>query len=407
MKILMVLHSPVYPPESGVMKRNYHLFCEAARRHEVSVIILGPQDGAAFVQACGHLCKTVVFVQVKTSRWRYRLRALFHLLTWRSEARSLHVPRLQEAITKLLTQERFDLVHVSTPFLLYHHFPRGTCVVSDAHNVEHDNLQRAYREARGPLRKLYFFLSYLTLRRDEIVNIRKCQLLMATSERDASLFRTHIPDTPIAVVPNGVDVSYFAPTDSPLERNTLVFTGLMEYYPNEHGVLYFLEKVFPLIRQRLPGTKLYVVGAKPSPRVTVHASDNVVVTGYVKDVRPFLSRAEVAIIPLFIGGGTRLKALEAIAMKKPIVTTSIGCEGLDLRDGKTALFANSPREFADAVITLLNDPSLRMSLAQGAWDEVLSRYRWESVGDELDRAYTAASMTHQRLENEAQHGYVQ
>jgi polysaccharide biosynthesis protein PslH len=400
MKILMVLHSPVYPPESGVMKRNYHLFCEAARRHDVTVIILGAQDRAVFMKACGHLCRKVVFVHMPKSRWLSRVRSLLYLLTWRSEARTLHVKRLQEAIDEVMKEERFDLVHVSTPFLLYHEFPAGTCLVSDAHNVEYDNIQRAYREARSPIRKLFYFLVYLTLRHDEIANIRKCNVLTPTSGRDAGLFRPHIPSTPIVVVPNGVDTEYFAPQDTPVEPKALVFTGLMEYYPNEHGILYFLEKIFPLVLQRLPETRLYIVGANPSARVTVHASRNVVVTGYVNDVRPYIARAEVALIPLLIGGGTRLKALEAIAMKKPIVTTSVGCEGLDLKDGETALFADTPRAFADAVIRLLNDPSLRTSLAQRAWDEVLSQYRWQSVGEKLNCAYTTARATHKQVRTE-------
>jgi polysaccharide biosynthesis protein PslH len=336
-----------------------------------------------------------VFVHVPKSRWLSRLRTLLYLLTWRSEARSLHVRRLQEAITTITKEERFDLVHVSTPFLLYHEFPKGTCLVSDAHNVEYDNIQRAYREAGSPIRKLFYYLVYRTLRHDEIANIRKCNLLMATSDRDAALFRPHIPDKPIVVVPNGVDTDYFAPMDVPVEPHTLVFTGLMEYYPNEHGILYFLEKIFPLVLQQLPETRLYIVGANPSPRLTVHASKKVIVTGYVTDVRPFLARGEAVIIPLLIGGGTRLKALEAIAMKKPIVTTSIGCEGLDLTDGETALFADTPRAFADAVIRILNDPSLRTSLARRAGDEVLSKYRWQSVGDQLHGAYATAHAAHQ------------
>jgi polysaccharide biosynthesis protein PslH len=400
MKILMVMHSPVYPPESGVMKRNYHLLVEAARRHDVSAIILGVQDRAAFDKACGHLCKKVVFVHLYRSRWMSRLRSILNLLFWRSEARALHVPSLQKAITSLLAAEQYDLVHVSTPFLMYHDFPAGTCLVSDAHNVEYDNVQRAYREARGPVRKIYYFIVYLALKRDEIRNIKKCRVLMATSQRDASMFQRHIPDTPIVVVPNGVDTQYFVPSEVPVQRNSIVFTGLMEYYPNEHGILYFLEKIFPLVRKRVPDARLYVVGANPSSRVLSHASDNVIVTGYVKDVRPYVDRAEVAVIPLLIGGGTRLKALEAIAMKKPIVTTSVGCEGLDLKDGETAIFADTPQAFADAVVTLLGNPSLRTELAQRAWERVLSRYRWESVGEELDRAFRIAGKPSTHISHE-------
>ncbi|MGA9119094.1 MAG: glycosyltransferase, partial [Bacteroidota bacterium] len=381
----------LHPPVSGVIKRNHHLFLQAARRHEVSVITLGDQDEDAFRRCFGRLFKESVRIPARRPGWRAKLRSLLLLVTGRSEARHLHMRRMQKAIDRFLRDQRFDLIHLSTPFLFYYRFPKGTTVVCDTHNVEYDNVQRMYREARGVVRRIFFFLVYHTIRRDEIHNLRKSDVIMATSERDATLFRQQLPEKRFVVVPNGVDVDRFMPDPGGIVPHSVVFTGLMEYYPNEHGVLYFMEKVFPLIQREVPDTRVYIVGAKPSPRVTRWASPQVEVTGYVEDVRPYLARAQVAVIPLWIGGGTRLKALEAVAMKKPIVSTSVGCEGITFTNGADVLIADTPESFAAAVVRLFSDAALRNALAEAAYRDLLPRYRWETVGGRLDEAYRLAT----------------
>ena len=391
MKVLMLFHSGLHPAVSGVMKRNFHLFEEAARRHEVSVLVRGAQDEQAFRNKFGYRCKDVVCVQPKQSVLRDRLQTLLYLLTGRSEARRLYMRRVQQALDRMLENDHFDLVHLSTPFMLYYRIPKGTTIVCDTHNVEYDNVQRMYREARGVFRRFFFFLIYRAIRRDEIRNLRRSDVVMATSERDASLFRRDLGDKRLVVVPNGVDAAKFAPQTGETIPDSLVFTGLMEYYPNEQGVLYFLEKVFPLIVDQVPGARVSIVGAKPSVRVTRCASPSVEVTGFVDDIRPYLARAQVAIVPLWIGGGTRLKALEAVAMKKPIVATSVGCEGINFTDGEDILIADDAVAFAKAVVRLFRDPCLRESLAETAYKNLLPSYRWEAIGGKLDEAYRIAA----------------
>jgi glycosyltransferase involved in cell wall biosynthesis len=166
----------------------------------------------------------------------------------------------------------------------------------------------------------------------------------------------------------------------------MVFTGLMNYYPNSHGITFFLDRIFPLILESVPDARVYIVGANPSRRLRALASVNVAVVGHVKDVRPYIARGEISIIPLLIGGGTRLKVLEAMAMRKPIVSTTLGCEGLDIVDGQSAVFADTPQEFAAAVVRLFSDRGLRERLAAKAYEKA-SDYRWESIGTALEGVY--------------------
>ncbi|MCZ6775883.1 MAG: glycosyltransferase, partial [Ignavibacteria bacterium] len=164
----------------------------------------------------------------------------------------------------------------------------------------------------------------------------------------------------------------------------MAFTGLMNYYPNDHGALYFLDKIFPLILSSVPGARIFIVGAKPSRRLQRRVSKNVIITSFVEDVRPFVARAQIAVIPILIGEGTRLKALELMAMKKPIVSTTIRCEGINLTHEESALFADTAEDFAKAVVRLFDDASLRARLAQKAYANVVEQYGWDAIGRKLD-----------------------
>ena len=191
------------------------------------------------------------------------------------------------------------------------------------------------------------------------------------------------------MVPNGVDSDFFTPAPShlPVEPWSLAFTGMMAYVPNHDGIKWFLDEVFPLIVQRVPKAKLYVVGKNPPPHITQRESESVRVTGTVPDVRPYVWKAAAYVVPLRMGGGTRLKIAEAMAMKKPIVSTRIGCEGIELVDGESALLADDPKSFADATVRLLEDQALAARLAGKGYLLAKAKYDWRSIGDTLDAIY--------------------
>jgi len=172
----------------------------------------------------------------------------------------------------------------------------------------------------------------------------------------------------------------------------LVFTGKMDFRPNVDGVLWFSQEVLPLIRRESPGTGLWVVGKDPHPRLSVMAADPAVeLTGRVEDVRPYVAAAGVYVIPLRIGGGTRLKVLEAMAMGKAIVSTALGCEGFDLVPGQELVVADTPAAFAGAVVSLLRDPSRRTRLGRAARRFAGSRYDWRTIVPKMERVYDLRS----------------
>ena len=296
---------------------------------------------------------------------------------------------MQAAIDEMTSATRFDVIHCCVPFFGYFRFPKGIPVTTDTHEVKYDLLRRTAKQTRNPLLKAMFYLSYRFGRDEEIRLCKKFTLVVTTTEPDRELFRKDLPDQRMVVVQNGAGYSFFEQMAVPSEPDTMVFTGLFTHLPNSEGILHFLKEIFPLVLKEIPSAKVYVVGKDPTPSILAKASDNVVVTGFVDDVRPYMARSQIFIIPLLAGGGIRGKALEAMAIKCPIVTTTIGVEGIHLRDEESALFADTPGQFARAIIRLLRDSSLRKRLANRAHMIAREQYDWAAKGRDLDAALRA------------------
>src|ERR1041385_1476993 len=210
---------------------------------------------------------------------------------------------------------------------------------------------------------------------------RMADHVLAVSQTDRDFFAAQLPPEKLTIIPTGVDVEYFQPQGKPVE-NTLVFTGSMDWLPNEDGIFYFMQEILPKIRQEIPEVTLTVVGRKPSARMLALAAERPVeirLTGWVDDIRPFLAEGAVCIVPLRIGSGTRLKIFEAMAMGKAVVSTTIGAEGLPVRNEEDLLLADSPEAFARNVVMLLRDDQTRERLGSAARELVQSKYSWASV----------------------------
>jgi len=220
--------------------------------------------------------------------------------------------------------------------------------------------------------------------------LRRFDGVLAVSDADRQSFARLYPDAvrrPIHVVQTGVDTDYFTPTHEPPRASHIVFTGSMDWLPNEDAMLFFCDQVLPRIRAEMPAARLSIVGRAPTPAVRRLADAAAVrVTGRVDDVRPFMSEAAVYVVPLRIGGGTRLKIFEAMAMGKAVVSTTVGAEGLPVISGEHLLLADDPAAFARAVTTLLRDATLRARLGCAARSLVLERYDWSAVAGSMEDA---------------------
>jgi glycosyltransferase involved in cell wall biosynthesis len=390
MKILMIFaQAPLPPPRDlGGTRRNLPFLLENLKQHSVSVLSYGSlEEQQLFQQSFGRACLQVRFVDKRRPRIVNGLERVWLLLTGRSHFRQIHRKEMQTALDEMVSMERYDVIHCCAQMFGYFRFPEGVPVVSDTHEVEYDLLYRTYRHSKNLFWKVISYLGYRLGKPEEIRLCKKFDAILATTERDCSVFRKDLPDTKIYVIQNGVPARFLENRTIQPDPKSMVFVGLMSFYPNQHGLLYFLDEIFPRILSRVPDAHLSVVGAEPSKAVRKRASDRVAVTGFVDDVRPYIARAEVFIVPLLIGGGIRGKALEAMAMKVPIVTTTVGCEGINLSHGESALFADTPEEFADAVVRLLNDTAFRKKLADKAYRNVLQGYNWVEKGKELEKVY--------------------
>src|SRR6185312_5215750 len=210
--------------------------------------------------------------------------------------------------------------------------------------------------------------------------------VLTVSEADKDFFSDFVDRSKMTVISTGVDTNYFRPDDGKEQRNSLVFTGSMDWMPNEDGVLYFIRSILPLVRREIPDVSFTIVGRKPSEklRATAASEPGVQVTGTVDDIRPYVREGSVYVVPLRIGRGTRLKIFEAMAMGKAIVSTTLGAEGLPISDGRNISIADSPEQFSSKVCQLLRDPEARRRLGSAARQLVEQHYSWSSVAAEFN-----------------------
>jgi glycosyltransferase involved in cell wall biosynthesis len=266
--------------------------------------------------------------------------------------------------------------------------------VLDEHNIEYELLGRLHRGERSTLRRAQYRLEEHKVRRFERSSWGRVDGVAVTSEREEVIVRRHAPGTSTAVVPNGVDLEYFSPGDDEVKEGEIVFTGLMTYRPNLDGARYLVDDVLPRVRARHPGATVTIVGRVYDADLDALRRPGVTVTNWVDDVRPYVRRASVVVAPLRMGGGTRLKVVEGLAMAKPMVSTTIGCEGIDVRPGEHLLVADAPDDFADAVARLLRDRALCHRLGVAGNRLALAHYSWEGAVDQLDELYDRLTPVH-------------
>jgi len=399
MKLLVVTHNlPL--PRWGAGTRNYHLLHALARAHEVSLFAtvdrLPDPDDVALLRTAAR----DIFTCVLPAGRNKRLRQMGALLRGRSYELTTYAPGyVRAAFAQVMREGRFDAVLFESAVVAGHDLPPGVRRIVDEHNVEHEVLRRTFQSDAGQLRRLYNRLEYRNLRAGEIARCARADLILATSERDADTLRGLLPGRPVCVVPNGVDTAAFDAAHAPPETvaearaeegeapERVVFTGTLGYYPNVQAVLTFAVHCWPRIRAAVPQATWQIVGSYPPPEVLrLGELPGVTVTGTVPAVQPYLASAAVAVAPLLVGGGTRLKILEAFAMGRAVDTTSVGCEALAVGHGRHLLVADDPAAFADGVIALLGDAERRAALGAAGRALVEERYTWERCGATLRRA---------------------
>lgn len=404
MKLLFLTSQKIWPLTSGNRLRNYHLARQLGALGSVTLVELcyeneepsNPPDDCKFDRIIS-LHKSTGYTPIKLIRGMAGPTALTLL--------NYFEPRLAAQLADILDRGQFDAVHLGGFHLSsYLSVAETACpaVLLDWHNIESE-LMRRYSENTGSWpKRLAAKRTATLLERSELRLLQKCRIHTAASERERDKLLARYPSATVHVIPNGVDTQYFskigaAQSAAPFasERN-LLFVGSMDYHANIDAVTSFVREIWPDIAANLPNLKFVIVGRDPAPEVLKLASDRILVTGTVDDVRPYYRSALAVIVPLRVGGGTRLKILEAMAAGVPIVSTTLGAEGLGVTNGVHLLISNSSAEMIAAVNQLSASSELRTRLVTNARDQVIARYDWSVVGDKLHSIYKELLMAPSR-----------
>ncbi|HMD35946.1 MAG TPA: glycosyltransferase [Vicinamibacterales bacterium] len=400
MRILWLKSDLLLPLDKGGKLRTWHLMRHLAARHEITYLAFAdPDEDPANVQgmrAVASRVETIPRTDPPKGSLRFYLDAAVHLLDPLPYAVGKYRSRAyRRRLAALLKAQRFDLVVCDFLFPAVNLPRQLPCpAVIFTHNVESE-IWRRHRETKTSfVGRLLYDAQHRRMRRYESRALARFDGVLAVSDADRQTFARLYPDVvrdPIHVVATGVDTGFFAPAEpaSPAGSREIVFTGSMDWLPNEDAMIFFCDKVLPLIRAEEPDVRLSIVGRAPTPAVSKLADtyrDCVRVTGRVDDVRPYIAEAGVYIVPLRIGGGTRLKIFEAMAMAKAVVSTGVGAEGLPVEEGRHLILADEPNTFARAVVRLLRDVNRRRALEGAARALVIEKYDWSSVAGDLERA---------------------
>ncbi|NLV75117.1 MAG: glycosyltransferase [Chloroflexi bacterium] len=396
--ILFLTPQVPYPPEQGTTLRNYNILRLASRHARVSLLCLGaPASGLA--PELTNLCQQVLVVPEPPARSKWQ-RLLTLAASKRADvAQRLYTADMQERLNSLLCSGNYDALQVEgielAGYVLGLPAEIQVPIIFDDQNAEFQLQARAaqvaWRQERNLAKALYSAVQSHRLRKLEHVVCTRADVVTVCSQEDAATLQRLDSSIRTVVLPNGIDTHLITPgsTPAPLQHPAVVFTGKMDYRPNLDGISWFSSEIWPLVRQVLPEAQLYIVGQRPLPEVqALHGQAGITVTGRVPEVLPYLAAADCIIAPLRIGGGTRLKLLEAMAAGKPIVATALAAEGLHAESGAHLLLAEEPAAFAQAILAILNDRTLAESLGSQARAFVSQHYEWDRLEPHLLEVYT-------------------
>ncbi len=304
---------------------------------------------------------------------------------------------MEQCVSQVVAESKFDVILTFDFALLQYATGRGLPIVADIVDEPVLSARRDLAITRGMWQKLRLLKHVLELRlylKRFCAEACKC---VVVGQQDARSLHSILPVANIEVIPNGVDLSYFAPDDTASEPFTLLFFGNLGYQPNILALHYFAEQIFPIVRQRCPQARWYIVGPNGPSYLSAWNSDHVCVTGFVPDLRPYLARATVVVSPLISGGGIKNKVLEAWAMRKPVVATSLGSSGILVQEGQNILIANDAAEFAHKTVELLLNPVLADSIAHGGYRTALENYSWDRAAAKMETILQLAASSCARV----------
>ncbi len=403
MRVLFLSQIVPYPPHGGVLQRGYNVIRQLGQHAEVHLLAFvhpealpTPETLAESRVELSRFCRSVEYFPIWAKKSAaHKVLALsvsvvsgqpFGAIAHRSAA-------FRQRIEAVVRQQPFDIVHVDTiglaGFVDLDAPPAATVLTH--HNIESMLMARRAEVEPGRAARTFLRREAAKLDAAERRLSPRFDVNIVMSENDGESLRALAPAAKTRVVANGVDTEYFTPAED-CGAPVLIYGGGMNMFANRDAVLHFLREVWPIVKAAEPAVRFLAVGQDPPPELTALAAQDsrIVVTGYVADIRPYIAQATVYVVPLRVGGGTRLKVLDAMAMGKALVSTTLGCEGLAVTAGEHLLVADTPADFAAAVVALLGDRARRAELGRAARRLVERDYAWPAIGRQLLTAYDDA-----------------
>ena len=390
MNILWIKAGGLVPLDAGGKIRSYHILRELSHEHDVTLFTFYAGHSNGEHSEVREMLTKVVCVPLNLPPSR-SLRGLadYVVHSFSSHPYTMakyYRPEVFHSFARLLESETYDLricdFVYPAPLIPW---DEPTPKILFAHNVEAQVWKRYHDVTRNPFLSLVTWREYHALAKAEKFYVQQADHLLTVSELDRRFFSQYIDAYKITVIPTGVDTDYFQPTHGEENPNSLVFTGSLDWLPNDDAMSYFLTELLPRIRYYVPQATFCIAGRNPSPKIRALAiRHGVQVTGRVQDIRPYIRSAAVYVVPLRIGGGTRLKIFEAMAMGKAIISTSIGAEGLPVENGENIIVRDDPDQFALSAARLLLDSEYRRRLGSAARQLVSTNYSWKVAAAKFD-----------------------
>lgn len=405
MNILWLSHLIPYPPKTGALSRSCNLLRELCKYHTVDVIafkqtaLIAPfyaSESEGVLDAETHLkeyCQYFSYIDIPYEKQRLgkqwlAFKSLFtkspYTINW-LDAKAMH-----DAIALRLQEKKYDAVHLDTISLLPYVNHLGDIPYTlTHHNIESHMLLRRANKQKNLLKKLYFWQEGKRLERLEKTTCEKTSINIVCSDLDEDRLLSINHSCKTATIPNGVDTQSFTPDIHLQENDHLVFCGVMDFYPNTEAMMFFVQQVWPKLKQLRPKVKMDIIGKQPPVELieAVDATNDITLQGFVDELAPFINRAAVFVCPIMDGGGTKLKMLDAMAMQKAIVCHPVAAEGLNITDSVHALFASTPDEFIQQIVKLLDNKTLRLYLGENGRAHVQQHFTYTALGEQLSKVY--------------------
>ena len=404
---VLVLWSDLPSPYCGWSLNAFHMMKHLSKKHEFTLIAFrDATDERRYTDDLLRYCHNLRTLDV--SRRKPFLRLAYQLATnalspktplsrkWFALLNFSFSPAMRREVENILATNEFDVIYTNMRMA---HYVKDVPLPKVVHNLDcmTEAVRQFFVNASNPGMKLLRAIQYLKTKQYERTIPGKFDACIVLSPHDQGTLNSLCPKANIVLIPIGVDTQFFRPWNGQEEWPSLIFVGDMEHPPNIDAVLFFYNNIYKKIKEYLPKTKLYIVGRNPVREVCRLSLDkSVIVTGYVEDVRPYLSRSSIAIAPLVSGTGIKIKILEAMAMGKLVISTSVGSRGIDVSPGKNILIADDPQYFAKCTVEALFDETARQTMGHNGRLLVKAKYSWDAMADELDTLFRDIVKKHSR-----------